>query len=95
MQEAIYFAWWAWAIIALIFVFLEIAFPIFLFLGLAIAAIFISLLMLLSGSAILGGSVSIALLLFAGTALLATLLLRRYFQPPKEQVKTFENDINE
>ena len=95
MQEAIYFAWWAWAIIALIFVFLEIAFPIFLFLGLAIAAIFISLLMLLSGSAILGGSVSIALLLFAGTALLATLLLRRYFQPLKGQVKTFENDINE
>ena len=32
MQEAIYFAWWAWAIIALIFVFFEIAFPIFLFL---------------------------------------------------------------
>jgi len=26
---------------------------------------------------------------------LATLLLRRYFQPPKGQVKTFENDINE
>ena len=87
--------WWVWLSAAIALAVLDLPFQFFYLLGLAIAATFISLLMLLSGSAILGGSVSIALLLFAGTALLATLLLRRYFQPPKGQVKTFENDINE
>ena len=95
MLAAINFTWWAWAIVALTFAFFEIILPAFVFLGMAIGAASVSLFMLLGGAEFLGGSVAATLVVFAVASLIATLILRRVFELPKGQVKTFDSDIND
>ena len=95
MLAAINFTWWAWAIVALTFAFFEIILPAFLFLGMAIGAASVSLFMLLGGAEVLGGSVAATLVVFAVASLIATLILRKVFELPKGQVKTFDSDIND
>ena len=95
MLVAINFTWWAWAIVALTFAFFEIILPAFVFLGMAIGAASVSLVMLLGGAEVLGGSVAATLVVFAVASLIATLILRKVFELPKGQVKTFDSDIND
>ena len=95
MLAAINFTWWAWAIVALTFAFFEIILPAFVFLGMAIGAASVSLFMLLGGVEVLGGSVAATLVVFAVASLIATLILRKVFELPKGQVKTFDSDIND
>mgnify|MGYP001358551322 FL=1 len=95
MLVAINFTWWAWAIVALTFAFFEIILPAFVFLGMAIGAASVSLFMLLGGAKVLGGSVAATLVVFAVASLIATLILRKVFELPKGQVKTFDSDIND
>ena len=95
MLEAINSSWWAWAIVALIFAFFEIILPAFVFLGMTIGAACVSLFMLLGGAKVLDGSVAATLVIFAVASLIGTLILRRVFELPKRQVKTFDSDIND
>lgn len=84
--------WWAWLAAALILAIVEMLAPGFIFLGFAIGAALVGL-MLLGPIALM--SVPMILLIFAALSLAAWLTLRRIFALPKGQVKTFDHDIND
>ena len=92
MLQTLHATWWAWAILALALACLEIIVPAFVFLGMAIGAGFVALVMALGGAGVIGAPISV--LMFAVISLIATLVLRNVFSLPKWQVKTFDGDIN-
>ncbi|AHD01235.1 NfeD family protein [Leisingera methylohalidivorans] len=83
--------WWVWGATALALAILEVLVPGFVFLGFAIGAAAVGLL-LLAGA---GLGLPPLLLIFAVLSLAAWLVMRRYFALPKGQVKTFDHDIND
>lgn len=83
--------WWAWLCLALILGIAEMLIPGFIFLGFAIGAVIVALLLAIG----LAVSLPALLLIFAALSLATWLVLRRYFALPKGQVKTFKDDINE
>ena len=93
MLQTLHATWWAWAILALALACLEITVPAFVFLGMAIGAGFVALVMALGGAGVIGAPLSV--LMFAVISLIATLVLRKIFSLPKGQVKTFDGDIND
>jgi len=93
MLQTLHATWWAWAILALALACLEITVPAFVFLGMAIGAGCVSLVMALGGAGVIGAPLSV--LMFAVISLIATLVLRKIFSLPKGQVKTFDGDIND
>ena len=84
--------WWVWLAAALALAILEVLVPGFVFLGFAVGAAIVGL-MLLGPASLL--SVPLLLLIFAALSLVTWLLLKRFFALPKGQVKTFNHDINE
>lgn len=84
--------WWVWLAAALALAILEVLAPGFVFLGFAVGAAIVGL-MLLGPAALL--SVPLLLLIFAALSLVTWLLLKRFFALPKGQVKTFNHDIND
>ena len=101
---AIYTLWWVWMAGALVLAILEVLIPGFVFLGFAIGAVGVSLILLISGpiAGLIAGPIAgltptlpVLALIFAGLSLVAWLAMRRYFAMPKGQVKTFEGDIND
>ena len=93
MLQTLHATWWAWAILALALACLEITVPAFVFLGIAIGAGCVALVMALGGAGVIGAPLSV--LMFAVISLIATLVLRKIFSLPKGQVKTFDGDIND
>ena len=90
------FAWWAWAAFGLLLAILEMVVPAAVFLGFAIGAGVVALLLGLGGMAAVGGTVGWMLVIFAAVSLAAWLVLRYVFRlRVGEQVKTFEGDIND
>lgn len=87
-----YTLWWVWMAGALALAIIEIILPGFIFLGFAIGAFAVSLILLNTG--VMFG-LPVLLLIFAAMSLVAWLLLRRFFAMPKGQVKRFEGDIND
>lgn len=83
--------WWIWGALALVLGIAEILLPGFIFLGFAIGAVCVAVLLLMS----LNVSLPLLLLVFAALSLVAWLMLRRLFALPKGQVKTFDTDIND
>lgn len=84
--------WWVWLAAALGLAILEVLAPGFVFLGFAIGAALVGLMLL--------GPLSLAspamlFLIFAALSLIAWLLMRRFFALPSGQVKTFDSDIND
>lgn len=90
-MSALWTLWWAWGALALVLAIVEMLLPGFIFLGFALGAAGVALLLLLA----LPLSLPLALLIFAGLSLIAWLGLRRAFALPRGQVKTFDSDINE
>jgi len=84
--------WWIWMAGALGLAILEVVLPGFIFLGFAIGAFGVSLILL---TTFFNPGLPLLALIFAGLSLIAWLLLRRFFAMPKGQVKTFEGDIND
>lgn len=84
--------WWVWMAAALVLGLVEILVPGFIFLGFAIGAAIVGIVVLLGGSLL---SAPFILLLFAVFSLMAWYALRQIFALPTGQVKTFENDIND
>ena len=87
--------WWAWALAAVAFALLEAVIPGYAFLGLAIGAGLIAV--GLPTAAALGfaePTLTTLLLTCAVTALIAWLLMRRFFAAPSGQVKIWRRDIN-
>ena len=60
-MNTLLFAWWTWALAALVLAILEVLAPAFLLLGLAIGAAVVSLALLVIGPALFGGSIAITL----------------------------------
>lgn len=84
--------WWAWLAAALVLAILEVLVPGFVFLGFAIGAAIMGLLLLMPISL---GTPALIMLIFAALSLVAWLLLKRVFALPTGQVKTFDHDIND
>ncbi len=87
-----YTLWWVWMAGALALAIIEVILPGFIFLGFAIGAFAVSLILLNTGVTF---GLPALMLIFAGLSLVAWLLMRRFFAMPKGQVKTFEGDIND
>ena len=90
-MAALWSLWWIWGALALVLGIAEILLPGFIFLGFAIGAVCVAVLLLMS----LSVSLPLLLLIFAALSLVAWLMLRRLFALPKGQVKTFDTDIND
>lgn len=92
MMTELMTTWWVWLAAALVLAILEVLAPGFVFLGFAIGAAVMGL-MLLGPAQLL--SIPMILLVFAALSLIAWLILRRVFALPTGQVKTFNHDIND
>ncbi|UWQ80614.1 hypothetical protein K3725_06320 [Leisingera sp. S132] len=91
MDTPFWALWWVWGAGALVLAILEVLAPGFVFLGFAIGAAVVALL-LLAGAGI---TLPPLLLSFAALSLAAWLVMRKLFALPKGQVKTFNHDIND
>lgn len=89
---AIWTVWWIWLCAALVLGIAEVMLPGFIFLGFAIGALAVSMLLLNTGLTL---GLPALLLIFAALSLIAWLGLRHWFALPKGQVKRFHDDINE
>ena len=87
-------SWVFWMIAAVVLAILEVFAPSFIFLGFAIGAALVGLILLLGGSAI-GLSLPMTLLVFAVVSLISWIALRRVLGVQRGQVKVFDNDIND
>ncbi|MFV0513114.1 MAG: NfeD family protein [Jhaorihella sp.] len=92
MGSALWSIWWVWLAGALVLAILEVLVPGFVFLGFAIGALAVALLLLNTGLAL--GPAQLALV-FAALSLIAWLVLRRVFAARNGQVRRFEDDIND
>lgn len=84
--------WWAWAAAALILAILEVLIPGFIFLGFAIGAFLVAMMLLNLGLLL---SLPLLILIFAALSLIAWLILRALFSLPRGQVKRFHDDVND
>jgi membrane protein implicated in regulation of membrane protease activity len=89
--------WWAWLAGALVLAALEVVLPSYVFLGFAIGAAATGLVLLVGGpfAAALAGSFPFLALFFALASLAGWVALRRALGVRRNQVKTFERDIND
>jgi membrane protein implicated in regulation of membrane protease activity len=84
--------WWVWMSGALILATLEVLIPGYIFLGFAVGAGLMGLLILLGVSAT---GLALTLVIFAVLSLLSYVGMRRFFGIRKGQVKVWETDIND
>ena len=84
--------WWVWMAAALVLAILEVLAPGFIFLGFAIGAAGVGLMVLGPASLL---SPPMLLLMVAALSLAVWLLLKRFFSMPSGQVKNFDHDIND
>ncbi len=83
--------WWVWAAAALALAIFEMLAPGYIFLGFAIGAAVVAVLLWAGASF----SLPWLLVIMAGVALLSWLVLRQVFGIRKGQVKIIRHDINE
>lgn len=83
--------WWAWVVFGVALAVLEVLVPGFIFLGFAVGAVLVGVLV---GLGLLGGSVPVLALVFAVLSLGAWIMLRRVVGVKEGQVKVWDKDIN-
>ncbi len=84
--------WWVWMSAALALATLEVIVPGYIFLGFAIGALVMGVLLLLGLS---GLSLPLLLVIFAVLSLVAYLAMRKIFGLKTGQVKIWDRDIND
>lgn len=84
--------WWIWAVGVVALLVLEVLAPGFLFLGFAVGAGMVALLLALG---LLGANIPVMAVLFAALSLIAWIVMRRMFGLRKTQVKIWDKDIND
>ncbi|MGB7317482.1 MAG: hypothetical protein WBC85_05895 [Planktotalea sp.] len=87
-------SWVFWMIAAVALAILEVFAPSFIFLGFAIGAALVGLILLVGGSAI-SLSLPMTFLVFAVVSLISWIALRRVLGVQRGQVKVFDKDIND
>ena len=87
--------WWVWIGLALALGVVEILAPGFIFLGIAIGAGLLGLLMVALPDLFVDLAVSVLLAWFGGLSLLAWIGLRLGFRKQTSDSKTFTTDIND
>ena len=83
--------WWVWVVFGVALAVLEVLVPGFVFLGFAISAVMVGVLVAVG---LIGGNVPVLVLVFAVLALAAFVVLRRAVGVTKGQVKVWDKDIN-
>lgn len=83
--------WWAWLAFGLGLAILELLAPGFIFLGFAIGAVVMGIVLAIG----VAFTLAWALVVFAVISVIAWVALRQVFGIRKGQMKTFERDINE
>ncbi|EBA13773.1 NfeD family protein [Roseobacter sp. CCS2] len=84
--------WWVWMSGALILATLEVLIPGYIFLGFALGAAMMGLLILFGVS---GTGLALTLVIFAVLSLISYLAMRKYFGLKTGQVKIWETDVND
>lgn len=84
--------WWVWMSGALVLATLEVLIPGYIFLGFAIGAGVMGLLILIGVSA---SGLALTLVIFAVLSLIAYLAMRKFFGLKTGQVKIWETDVND
>jgi membrane protein implicated in regulation of membrane protease activity len=84
--------WWVWMSGALILATLEVLIPGYIFLGFAIGAAMMGLLILIGVSAT---GFALTLVIFSILSLVSYLLMRKYFALKTGQVKIWDTDVND
>ncbi len=84
--------WWIWLCLAIVLGVLEILAPGYIFLGFAVAALLVSLILLGFGPLF---PLPALILLFAVLSLISWLILRKLFAARSGQVRKFDHDIND
>ena len=83
--------WWAWVVFGVALAVVEVMVPGFIFLGFAVGAVLVGVLV---GLSVLGPSVPVLALVFAVLSLAAWIVLRRVVGVKDGQVKVWDKDIN-
>ena len=84
--------WWVWMSAAVVLATLEVILPGYIFLGFAIGAAMMGLLILVGVSAT---GLAFTLLIFAVLSLVSYLVMRKVFGLRSGQVKIWDTDIND
>ncbi|MEL6683172.1 MAG: hypothetical protein AAFQ09_11080 [Pseudomonadota bacterium] len=84
--------WWVWMSGALILATLEVLIPGYIFLGFAIGAAVVGLMILFGISA---NGLALTLVIFSVLSLISYLIMRKAFGLKTGQVKVWETDVNE
>ncbi len=84
--------WWVWMSGALVLATLEVLIPGYIFLGFAIGAAAMGLLILFGISA---SGLALTLVIFAALSLVSYIIMRKVFGLRTGQVKIWETDIND
>lgn len=92
MIETLSGLWWAWGAAALILAILEVLAPGFIFLGFAIGAAAVAVILWFP---VLTLTLPQLVLAFAAFSLVAWLILRKVFARPEGQVKVIHKDVND
>lgn len=90
-MDALWSIWWMWLAGALVLAIVEVLLPAQIFLGFAIGAAIVGLVLLFG----LTGSLPVVLLVFAVASLIGWIVLRRTMGVYQGQVKVWERDIND
>ena len=88
---AIIETWWAWVAFGIVLMLLELMMPSYLFLGFGFGAIVTGITLALGMTM----SARYLMLLFSIASLISWVLLRQVFKLPKENVQTFDQDLND
>lgn len=91
-QVNLFSEWWVWGVAAIALLALEVVAPGFLFLGFAVGAAIVALLLLLG---LFGSNLAVLALIFAVVSLVAWFAMRQIFGVRKGQVKVWDIDIND
>ena len=89
---ALWSLWWVWLAAALCLAIIEIVLPGFIFLGFAIGAALVGILLALTSA---NWGLPMLLIIFAALSLAAWFVLRRIFRMRDGQVRVIRGDIND
>jgi membrane protein implicated in regulation of membrane protease activity len=84
--------WWIWVVFGVVLALLELLAPAFVLLGFSIGVISTGILLALG---LVGGSLSVMILIAAVISLGAWLVMRKIFGRRRGQVKIWDKDIND